>query len=364
MRKHGLAIRRWAASAALALAALPGCDAPASMTALKPEGAPEVLQVFMDSRVEDGTAAISLAYGTHPDWPENDPAFPTGPDLPNVIVNNEQTIRIVVDELLQGSTLEIFACACSVGACASGDDYTDDPALCGDDTETEFVNETGMWLDADRTLDDGQVTRRDGVPDDAVLRDAIATIDCGNGNTWTSGAEEGYYIPSGNQFVSNILGVVLWDTVGPAIVLEPENLPTGSTCQISIDPSVTDKQGEPVVMPAFTFLTEPLAVLGTVPDPDATNITLNLLAVSATFSAPIDPTSVDGTSIVVEPAAGGPALAGTVSVSTDSGATVLFRPAGALAAATEYKVTVKAGIKETLGGTLAQDYVWNFTTRN
>lgn len=326
-----------------------GCGSDESITDLKPEGPPEVLQVFLNVRLADGNPAMALAYGEHPKW-DPDLDGPKGPQT-EVIVNAEQKIRVVVDELLDGNTLEIFKCACAAGTCASGDDYTDDPALCGDDTATP-ANETGLWLDVDSTT-----SRQDGMPDEPRLRPNIARISCG-GLEWTNtDPAEGFYNPTGNQLVSQLFGAKIWDSLGPAIVLTPISLPTGRSCSIAFADSVTDKQGEPIAMPSFTFQTEALKLLSSQPEDGETGVDRDLESISLTMNAPLNPATVNPTNVTISPAIAG----ATIGVSPD-GTSVLIQVPARLDPNTRYTVELSTGVADSYGSALQSSQSISFTT--
>jgi hypothetical protein len=84
-------------------------------------------------------------------------------------------------------------------------------------------------------------------------------------------------------------------------------------------------------------------------------------SVSATFSEPIAPASVTGTSFVLRDP-GGNALAASVSA---SGSTATLQPSASLASSTTYTATLlsgSSGVKDLAGNALASDFTWSFTT--
>jgi hypothetical protein len=357
MRKHGakLALRRLWATGALALAlgvGGSGCgDPPDSITSLRPEGDPEVMQVFLNVRDADGAVQMALAAGEHPDWD----GLVAEPMVTNALLNDEQLIRVVVDELLDGSTLENFACACNhpatatapAGVCESGPLYSADPSLCGNDSTTTDVNENGLWLDV----------TFDGQPDNAALLDGVASFDCGNGNVVEIGGEQGYYIPSGSQFVSTILGITLWDTLGPAVVLIPGALPASSTCSLAFATSVVDKEGNAIPAPDFAFQTEDLQILGQTPAVGADGALDQPFSV--TFNASLDPVSVTAANVTITPA-----LADVVIEADpgNPGSLLITPPAAGFAADTTYTVTVTTGVTESFGIGLPAAATLTFST--
>jgi hypothetical protein len=232
-----------------------GCSSDDSMTTLRPDGPPEVLQVFLMEDVDDGMGNISpqmnLAFGLHQDTcspdaggrlPEENPfCYEVGDGTVQAASRDAQRIRIVFDELLQGSTVEDFSCACvdSANGCGAGPEATSDPVLCPGDPDVQ-----GKWLDAD----DNQV------PDQAQFKPGVVTISCMDGTTLMFGPTDGYYSPSGNQQVPVALG--LGEGLGPSIVLETVGqLPSDTDCTINFN-GVTDKSGEaPMYATPFSFHT-------------------------------------------------------------------------------------------------------------
>jgi hypothetical protein len=88
------------------------------------------------------------------------------------------------------------------------------------------------------------------------------------------------------------------------------------------------------------------------PPPDSTNLPRNA-AISLRLSAVPDTASISTGSFRLE------GVAGNVRV---RGATVVFEPASVLAPRTAYTAVLAAGIKDSSGRTLAQEYRWRFTT--
>jgi LmbE family N-acetylglucosaminyl deacetylase len=106
--------------------------------------------------------------------------------------------------------------------------------------------------------------------------------------------------------------------------------------------------------------TTPPTVSAVTPAAGATNVSLGT-SVSATFSEPIAPASVTGTSFVLRDP-GGNALAASVSA---SGSTATLQPSASLASSTTYTATLlsgSSGVKDLAGNALASDFTWSFTT--
>ncbi|MHB8216569.1 MAG: Ig-like domain-containing protein [Candidatus Sulfotelmatobacter sp.] len=85
-------------------------------------------------------------------------------------------------------------------------------------------------------------------------------------------------------------------------------------------------------------------------------------AVTATFSLPMNPTSINGATFTLA----GPsttAVSGTVSYDPSS-TTAAFTPSSALLATTTYTATIMTGAADQDGIALANNFIWTFTTGN
>ena len=110
--------------------------------------------------------------------------------------------------------------------------------------------------------------------------------------------------------------------------------------------------GDPTDFPAAVDNTAP-TVTSTSPDNNATGVAVTA-TISATFDEPIDPASVDG--FVTD---GVDNVAGTLSV---VGSTATFTPDAPLADNTVYTATLTTAVMDLAGNSLADDYIWSFTT--
>ena len=109
----------------------------------------------------------------------------------------------------------------------------------------------------------------------------------------------------------------------------------------------------------FTFSTgttlTPM-VVSTDPANNETNVFLNKI-VAVTFNVPMNPTTINGTTIMLKQ--GTTAVAGVVTYSNNI---AYFTPAAPLTANTVYTGTVTTGTMNLQGTPIASNYIWSFTT--
>ena len=110
---------------------------------------------------------------------------------------------------------------------------------------------------------------------------------------------------------------------------------------------LVDFSNSPPVVPTVT---------STLPLNLATGVT-NVNSVTATFSLPMDATTLTSSTFFVQK--GATAVSGSVA-SSGAAATLTFAPA--LSPATGYTATITTGAKSTAGVALAANYTWSFTT--
>ncbi|MBU1720592.1 MAG: Ig-like domain-containing protein, partial [Bacteroidetes bacterium] len=97
-------------------------------------------------------------------------------------------------------------------------------------------------------------------------------------------------------------------------------------------------------------------VVSTSPANGATGVAVNTL-ITAEFSEGMDPATITGATFLTN--AGATPVAGTVSYSNG---TATFTPSANLPSDTTYYATIKPGVKDVAGNSLAADYWWSFTT--
>ena len=99
-------------------------------------------------------------------------------------------------------------------------------------------------------------------------------------------------------------------------------------------------------------------VISTDPTSNAVNVPLNKV-ITASFNMPMDPLTINFTTFKLSKS--GLPVAGTV---TYSGSTASFTPSSNLSINANYTATITTGAKNLAGNSLANNYVWNFTTNS
>ena len=156
-----------------------------------------------------------------------------------------------------------------------------------------------------------------------------------------------------------ISGIVTY--AGTTASFDPtENLIAGVTYTASITNAVKSLTGTPMQETyMWTFSTGVVlapTVISTDPANDAVNVSLNK-TITATFSVPMDPTTINGSTFTLF--RGTTPISGTV---TYSGTTASFNPTIDLASETVYTATITIGAKDNAGTPLISNYVWTFST--
>jgi hypothetical protein len=103
----------------------------------------------------------------------------------------------------------------------------------------------------------------------------------------------------------------------------------------------------------------PPTVISTIPLAGATNVPANQ-AVSATFSVPMNPSTINSTTFMLT-GPGTTPVTGLVAYAA-IGNTLTFTPIANLSASTLYTATITTGAQNLAGTGLANNYVWSFTT--
>ena len=166
-------------------------------------------------------------------------------------------------------------------------------------------------------------------------------------------------IPGGRSF-GTISGALTYDATTSTMTFTPTNKFTANTVYTgTVAPTVKDLDGNSMQAAyVWTFSTGGLTptVISTDPANNATGVFLNK-TVTATFSMPMDPLTVTGTTFTLKQ--GATSIAGTVSY---SGTKASFKPTSALTTSTLYTATITSGAMSVGGTAMTSDYVWTFTT--
>jgi hypothetical protein len=359
------------------IAAGAGCSDFDSATSLRPEGPPEVLQVFVLEPVDDPNYALcpqaswpscpQLAYGDHPGVPllyDDRSVTRANPGI-------DQRIRVVMDELLQGNHLEEIACADGTWSRVPVGATPDDIAACAGPLDAIRITckgdhavcinpETGAALGILDNNEDGAV--------DAVrfIQGAVRLV-C-EGVNIPLDPSRSFYQPSGNQLIpASNAGI---SGLGPALVLVPDDgLRTGASCGIEFDPSVVDRDGNQVCAPAsgqacvpgntggIVFGSDELKVVSTAPAHGNTAVDpAGAAQIVIHFNARI---SAANPGIITITADGAPVEPINVTVSQTDISVVL---PGGYQPATDYVVTIR-DTQDFFGGVLPADHTFMFATR-
>lgn len=344
---------------------------------LESEGPPRILQVLARERVavvdEEGHEHVELqarlAFGDHPDIDVETDDRVVG----EAVARDGQRIRIVVDELLRGSSLEEVACADGSWSRVPPGTDIDDIARCAgaDLSRCEAVCIGGSGpvgiLDANG----------DGAIDDTRLIEGAVILSC-DGMAVPLDAARSYYQPSGSQRLST--ASVGTDSLGPAIAIVPAaGMRPGAMCTLGFT-DVVDKQGvaicagpdggdcTPGDTSAITFGVEPFTLSSSHPHDGETDVPLTAddskdATITIQLNSELVPESVNG---AIRVSAGGMDLEGLeATMAEDDEATIHITVPGGFHAATEYKVTVvggAGGIKNRYDDTLAADHTITWTT--
>lgn len=165
----------------------------------------------------------------------------------------------------------------------------------------------------------------------------------------------------GARGLGEIAGTVSYDDATASMRFKPTSLLTeNTTYNCKVYALVKDLQGNVLQTDYLwsfkTGIFSRPSILSTNPANNATGVPLNQV-ISATFSIPIDPSSVNSSTFILN--AGTATVAGTVSY---NGTSAIYTPTGDLLPNTLYSLTLTSGIKDTLGNVLLENYIWSFTT--
>jgi hypothetical protein len=314
--------------------AVAACGRPTEETDLRPEGAPQVTTVMVRSDVVSitGVAPNTVIEPAIYCPSTFDPESPTFVGLPNFDI-----VQICPDEDEPTTIPEVEnADPLNVGVRVVFDELLDP------DIETLTDSETG-----------GPCTDASDTCDGHIASTQPLNIDCGNQGEITY---DGYYQPNGNN--------VSWPP-GPSIVALPDvYIASGSTCSVTLNTNIVDKQGEPVPtsdLGPFDFTLSPFTLVGSDPGdgdviapdgavaidtnvlPDGASIDATDITASDGAAIPIDVT-VDGTTIIVAPTGGTWPTGVDIVITIPSDATIADIAGGPYVAAADFTLTFQAAL--------------------
>ncbi len=375
----------WALAAVAAMVG--GCDTPETATSLHPEGPPMLQQVVMKELAPDATGTLRsgliLAFGSH------ELVADTKEHATTNAAANDQTIRVVLDELLVGNALEEIACrtrqisdteACvvpggfsrvpegttpdDIADCASANDLLDERCSGSHATCLEGGIPCGV-LDEDEN----------GSVDNTRMIAGQVRIMCG-GVEVPLNLEQSFWQPAGNQQVP--AGLTAESSLGPALILRPLDdgrMPTNSDCVLVFAADVTDKHGNQICAPpggditanctpgdlsAFTFKTEIMRMTSSSPDNAQTGVPRTPATIGSFWNAPIAPATLAGGFTVMEGTVARTDF--TASLST-AGNALTLTSVNQFAASTLITVTFTS-LTDTFGKPLSAPVSFSFTTAN
>jgi len=391
------------------------CGDDETATALHPEGPPMIAQVFVQEKVTSGTTVRirqGLAFGDHPQQ-ESDPNSPNFDDrnVDAAVARGNQQIRIVLDEIIRGNSLEELACndgsfsRIEVGtdpddiADCSGVDLTkcagpnavcvgpNGPIGILDENEDGAADDFRMIKYGGADLGEEMGGSPSGACTDALDPDGscklAVRVEC-DGRNIPLDQNQSFYNPSGNQQMpAGSGGVLNPNGLGPVIVLVPRaGMRTGARCSLAFEAAVVDKDNNQVCAPEggdflgrpctpgdldrVAFNVEPMQLLGNDPPDGGTGVPLTVggqtfANILLQFNAGVDQTAAQA-AITVRDNTAGADVPVTVSVSMDDEAIVTARVDGGYNPDSDYTVTVSTGVTDVFGGALPESTVINFST--
>jgi methionine-rich copper-binding protein CopC len=160
-----------------------------------------------------------------------------------------------------------------------------------------------------------------------------------------------------------VAGTVAYSPATNTATFTPSSpLSPGTTYTARITTGVRDLAGNALASQfEWTFITGTApTVTAVVPANGATNVS-TATTVTVTFSAPMDPTTINNSNITLRTTVTSTNVPGTVVYNPASNSAT-FTPSSALAGATSYTFTVTTGVKSAFGVPLASQFTSQFTT--
>jgi uncharacterized protein YfaS (alpha-2-macroglobulin family) len=159
-----------------------------------------------------------------------------------------------------------------------------------------------------------------------------------------------------------VMGDVVWDGDYNVKFVPEEAWDRGTHYQVTVGESAKNREGTSLEEP-ITFAFDTVGFLQ-VSEIQPANDSVELdpdTAVTVVFNRPVVPlTSIDQQVSLPDPLVFSPTVSGQGEWLNTS--IYIFRPDEGFRPATRYEARVTAGLEDTIGGILAEDYTWNFTT--
>ena len=163
---------------------------------------------------------------------------------------------------------------------------------------------------------------------------------------------------------SAVAGAVSYNAASSTATFTPAaNLAYNTTYTATITVGATSSTGTTLAANypwSFTTVAPPVpTVTTTVPASGATNVNV-ANALTATFSQPMNSSTITTTTFTLATTSGSTPVTGTVTYNSGT-STATFTPSS-LASNTSYTATITTGATSSAGAALASPYTWNFTT--
>ena len=166
----------------------------------------------------------------------------------------------------------------------------------------------------------------------------------------------------GNTSVQGTVGYNAGTSV--ATFTPTANLAYNTTYAATLSTSIMSSTSVALAAPytwSFTTAAAPVpTVTTTAPASGAANVNVGN-ALTATFSQPMNSSTVTATTFTLATTTGNTPVAGLVTYNTGT-STATFTPSASLAYSTSYTATITTGATSSAGAALASNYVWSFTT--
>ena len=160
-----------------------------------------------------------------------------------------------------------------------------------------------------------------------------------------------------------VAGTVTYNTSTFTAKFKPNApLSNNTVYTATVTTGAKDVAGQPLASDkVFSFTTTKFpTVIATSPAANATGVAVSAF-VSATFSEPMDASTITTTTFNLKTTSGGIAVTGTVTYDAPTN-TAKFTPSAALTPNIGYTATVTTGVKDVGGNAMAANKVWSFTT--